>query len=843
MISTAFRTSILASLTAAATAAAATDYWAITPAPATDAMNASSISGYTSADGAPVGWAAEKGSDVVAVAGITEENAVYHVWQDELVHRSPAGNQGQGVFATPATSSIVIEDGCLWNVTSKIGNNGVLTLSNLVVKAGATFFFRTNADASTDERQTLGGTIDMAEGSLLKLNSYVHNSSKTTYLVKQATLAATVAGKGRITALRGPAVISGTGNEATANSSKAPVQWVTGDLSGFTGDLEVYGEGTQKNVWLRLMGESSIPGDPAPDELAYVIVTNAAKLRVDHDWVSPTNRVWILGSSGTPEIYVSDGKTLTINGPVVGTVGLKKTGEGTLILNERSRLSGTITVSAGKAPRIVYIAPDADGTGNGGSWSSPMMLTNYLVNANVKDGDIVRLKSGHYTARPATSCTIGNSTRVDISGGYAGTGATALDPDYPYSDINFANYPNSNIYAPIIVQSTAAFPSSFERLVLRGARNAAIFKNRASTLALSDCVIVSNGWRNHSGSANSGGRGIHVGYDASHIAGKLFMTNCVVAYNGMYSYVSGTSSYGDHGFGLYLLNATAELVNCRFVGNGSRIDQAATDSAAHILRGPNNTARGMAVYAEGSSAVRAVGCDFIANKAPMGKYNTSAETATGEGGGGIVAFYNVSGAGSCFSNCSFVANMNVRDHSYGRYNVRYGGALAVHMGAADRTVDVDNCTFAYNLTDSPAASPGIDVWRGVVNVRNSVFVGNHAPASGEVGTDIHVRTGGVVNVSYTLFDASGADDARHFSTETIGEDAGRLNLGEGVLFGDAALVSATLASTNLITTTSKKIQGATLPICYYDPARIDEVLAFDVHPRSKAGRWTAEGYV
>ena len=101
-----------------------------------------------------------------------------------------------------------------------------------------------------------------------------------------------------------------------------------------------------------------------------------------------------------------------------------------------------------------------------------------------------------------------------------------------------------------------------------------------TTLTLSDCVIVSNGWRNYSGSGTSGGRGVHVGYDASHGAGKIYMTNCVVAYNGMYSYVSGTSSYGDHGFGVYLLNAQAEMVGCRIYGNGSRINQETTDSAA-----------------------------------------------------------------------------------------------------------------------------------------------------------------------------------------------------------------------------------------------------------------------
>ena len=360
-----------------------------------------------------------------------------------------------------------------------------------------------------------------------------------------------------------------------------------------------------------------------------------------------------------------------------------------------------------------------------------------------------------------------------------------------------------------------------------------------TTLTLSDCVIVSNGWRNYSGSGTSGGRGVHVGYDASHGAGKIYMTNCVVAYNGMYSYVSGTSSYGDHGFGVYLLNAQAEMVGCRIYGNGSRINQETTDSAAHTIRGGG---RGMAVYATGSTVLKAVDCDFVCNKAPMGTYNTSTESATGIGAGGTVAFYSATGNGSSFSNCSFIANMNVRDHAYGRYNINYGGALAVHMGAADRTVNVDNCTFAYNLTDSPSVSAGIDVWMGVVNVRNSVFVGNHKPSGSSIGSDIHVRTGAVVNVSHTLFDATGADDARHFTTQLIGEDSGTLNMGAGVTFGDALLASETFASTNLIQTYSKKIQSATFTCLRYKVANIDEVLAFDVHPRSKAGRWTAAGY-
>ncbi len=490
--------------------------------------------------------------------------------------------------------------------------------------------------------------------------------------------------------------------------------------------------------------------------------------------------------------------------------------------------------------RNIYITPDADGTGDGSSWASPMMLTNYLKTASVKNGDVVRLKSGHYTARIA-AVTIGNYISVDISGGYAGTDDTTLDAEFPYSDIDFANYPSSGSFTPLIVQSVAAYPASFRRLILRRARNAAIFKNRGSTLTLSDCVIVSNGWRNLSGSSCPGGRGVHVGYDATHSAGKIFMTNCVVAYNGMYSYpsTSYTSSYGDHGFGVYFQNAQAEMVGCKIYGNGSRINQDGTDGASNVMR---NGGRGMAVYATGSTKLTAIGCDFVCNKAIMGYYADAKTTAytRGKGTGGTVVLDAITSTGSSFSNCAWIANMNVNEHAYGGINNDFGGALNINASTPTSEVNVDNCTFAYNLTDSTKASPGLDVWRGVVNVRNSVFVGNHKLTSCVAGADIMVRTGAVVNVSHTLLPGTGDWNVK---AETIGEDTGTVNLCD-IMVGDALLASETLASTNLIQTYSKKtsMTKVSLTCLRYKVANIDEVLAFDMHPRSKAGRWTAAGY-
>ena len=513
-------------------------------------------------------------------------------------------------------------------------------------------------------------------------------------------------------------------------------------------------------------------------------------------------------------------------------------------INRRLRMNGVkklvfalaCIVSFSAMARNIYITPDADGTGDGLSWESPMMLTNYFRTA-MKTGDIVRIKAGKYTAQ-IPQVTMGNYATIKVMGGFAGTDDTTLDPDNPISEIDFANYPNSNSYAPFMLKAISGYSVTFERCLFKRARNAVFYKTNAGSLYISDCVVVSNGWRNYASSNVYGGRAIHADN------GKVFMTNCVVAYNGMYSYPSGyTSSYGDNGFGAYLKNTSAEMVGCKFFGNGSRITKSATDSSATVIRGGG---KGMAVYVTGTTTLKAINCDFACNKAPMGVYNKkedqTSELGSGIGAGGIVAFDSASGSAS-FSNCSFVANMNVRDYTYGRYNVKFGGALAVAMTAPDKIINVDNCTFAYNMTDSPSASPGIDIWRGIVNVRNSIFVGNNKVAASTVGSDIHVRTGAVVNVSHTMFDANGTDDDRHFTIEQVGEDSGRINFGEGVLFGDPLLASETLASTNLIVNANKKIQNLTVGISYYNVSRIEEVLAFDVHLRSKAGRWTSEGYV
>ena len=121
---------------------------------------------------------------------------------------------------------------------------------------------------------------------------------------------------------------------------------ITGDISAFTGDIGTWNGSNA--VSLELVNAVSLPGNPEPGEVAYVVVTNSATLKIDQNWVSPTNRIWILGDAGTPTIEVASGRTVVIDGDLAGSVGFNKTGAGTLVLKGASPdLLGTVTISAG----------------------------------------------------------------------------------------------------------------------------------------------------------------------------------------------------------------------------------------------------------------------------------------------------------------------------------------------------------------------------------------------------------------------------------------------------------------------------------------------------------------
>ena len=307
-----------------------------------DDSGTSSVSGA----GSPTGWSTTKGG-LKAVNGITAANVVYYVWENRWM-RTPAGSN----YATPPTSAIVVEPGCVWSLGDKMRNN-TLTLSNVLVRAGGNLAVNPVGDGAGTFSNTYAGNWTMEEGASVTISA----TKSTDSTVKQMTLSATVTGRG---AIHMPATATGMAADgALANR-------ITGDICGFTGDIGTWGGAS--SVSLELVNAASIPGDPEPQDVAYVVVTNGATLKIDQDWVSPTNRIWILGDGATPTINVPSGKTVTISGDLVGSAGFNKTGAGTLVLKGASAaFSGTVTISGGEvklagkaatlstAPRITWV--------------------------------------------------------------------------------------------------------------------------------------------------------------------------------------------------------------------------------------------------------------------------------------------------------------------------------------------------------------------------------------------------------------------------------------------------------------------------------------------------------
>ena len=300
-----------------------------------DDYGCSSIDGSTvSTNLFPRGWAETRGGAQAAL-GITEPNAFYRIGLDNCWTLAPTN----GSYATPASSGIVVEENRLWGLANYLGKNATLTLNNVTLEAGSTFAF-SDVGRGGSITNTLDGSFSLAGDSCFQ---YRGRNRAVDF-----TLAATVTGTGEIEAF---------------SYIDANVGWlnprITGDLTGFKGDLVVYNGATNINSGaangaattfaLELAGAASIPGNPDAGNTARVVVTNGAVLMIDHDWNASEHRVWDFGDGMTPTIYVAEGKTVTINGEIFGTVGFNKAGPGTLVLVKAPyAISGQCTVLSGK---------------------------------------------------------------------------------------------------------------------------------------------------------------------------------------------------------------------------------------------------------------------------------------------------------------------------------------------------------------------------------------------------------------------------------------------------------------------------------------------------------------
>ena len=231
-------------------------------------------------------------------------------------------------------------------LNDKMNNNSTLTIGSLRVVSGTHGEIRNGDNGFT---KTLAGNWTIEAGGMFGLNMGDENKNTRSFICT-----ATISGEGTFAATAGIGSTTSTGGSVT----------MTGDLSGFKGVLSAGEKGATytgthaaavANRSLVIGAETAWP-QSTPDGdvlLGSVVVTNGAKLAFACSVDSAEIRGWDFGTGAVPTVDVASGYTVRVFGPVQGTVGFKKTGAGTLVLDvggegayEPITLTGQSTVSA-----------------------------------------------------------------------------------------------------------------------------------------------------------------------------------------------------------------------------------------------------------------------------------------------------------------------------------------------------------------------------------------------------------------------------------------------------------------------------------------------------------------
>ena len=301
----------------------------------------------------------------------------------------------------------------------------------------------------------------------------------------------------------------------------------------------------------------------------------------------------------------------------------------------------------------------------------------------------------------------------------------------------------------------AGSTASVERILFTRSNVPALSKTGAGDLNVVDCRFVDN-----QGSGQIDGRGLYAS------GGKVSVADCQFIMNR-----GGTSKAG-FGCGINLTDCeNAYVDNCLFATNGGSFG-----TSGRVWSGLYN---GSAVYVKNTPAVLR-NCRFVAHGAGQ-RDDTD---------GGIVYFCGTSG-GSALTNCAIIGNsdfLSLQNNTTGKA----GGALVCALSSQDATLDVCNCTIAYNLTQGQYSSAGLNVISGTVNVRNSIIFGNirGCRASSDAGADVDVKVGATANLYYTLLTAKGEPSVK---------SVGTLNIAPTCFAGNPSFVSTTNDFQTLLT--------------------------------------------
>ena len=413
------------------------------------------------------------------------------------------------------------------------------------------------------------------------------------------------------------------------------------------------------------------------------------------------------------------------------------------------------------AANTYRVTPDAPGGGDGQSWEKPMTINEAMdkVYSLQSHGHIILCKAGVYV--PTAKFTLVRN--LTVKGGLAGTDDTTLDSNGERTIIDGENRSSLST----IFEISAGDSSTFENLEIRNAYLRAFKKTGSGDIKFTNCVFDSCGRQYTAEISNERGAAGH--FNGNNGAATITYENCIFSRN---SYEGNVATKVGNGIALAFTNCKGVIFdNCLFVSNG--VGRAALKSSTPAGKDITGL-RGAVIYTQSPLTVR--NSEFRANTA--GIY-----TGTMGAMGGVVYIYKVRGKSS-FENCLFLGNSC--EHCYSiNQDTKEAGVLVVR--SADDTgirssLDVVNCTFAYNFTDGKITSAGIDVgsYNGTTaNIKNTIFYGAKKSRDSEKGRDIWVSSGCTANIDYCLFDSDGKENI-----ERCIAGAGTKTIGSNNVFGD-----------------------------------------------------------
>ncbi len=426
---------------------------------------------------------------------------------------------------------------------------------------------------------------------------------------------------------------------------------------------------------------------------------------------------------------------------------------------------------------VIHVNPDAIGNNDGTSWTDA--FTSWADALNELSGvkNEIWIAGTNLLTEPMPSKVFSFPTVV--RGGFTGVEFAAderpvglrsmIDGQGKSETLNFSSTGSTIV----------------ERIHFARSTGSELKKTGMGDLTVRDCLFTDGS------TSGMSGRGLYAS------GGTLRVSNCKFM-----NLIGPNEQNVDGGNGIFMSGCTAAYIDdCLFVTNGTafKADGAWCRHQAAAVR-VNSTP---AIFRN---------CRFSACAAALREADV----------GGIVYFSGASG-GSKMINCALVGNTDSRSMNIPA-STTTAGAIAVYMSTTNATLDIENCTVAYNLSQAALASAGITVRMGTVNIKNSIIYGNVRGRKNNeaAGADIHVRQDGHLNISYTLVTG--------LTSNYVGVvEGGSINLGPGVITEVDPLLATTADDfLNLF-------KSAT-DYWYMDTvAARDTCAAMDVHPRTRTG--------